>query len=68
MKGNIRGLGILLIAVYFSVSDRERNIPMATEIEKIIENNSDETVGDFNGHIGFKGDYKLDDNGRMILE
>lgn len=71
VKGSVRGLDILLIAVYFSVSDKQRNLSMKAEIEQIIESNSDEAIliiGDFNGHVGFKGGQKLNDNGRIILE
>ena len=70
VKGSIRGMDIVMIIVYFSVNDKERNSSMKEEIEKILENNIDEAlmiIGDINGHVGFKGGQKLDDNGRMIL-
>ena len=66
----ISGREVTLTVVYFSVSEKERNVKMRKEIEDILERN-DETlliIGDFNGHVGFKGDQNLDINGKMILD
>ena len=43
---------------------------MRKEIEKIIENSEQAImiVGDYNGDVGFKGEQKLDENGRMMID
>ena len=71
IKGNLFGLNIGIIVVYFSVHDKERNKGLRKEIEEIIGKNSEENlmiVGDFNGHVGFKGKQTVDVNGNMILD
>ena len=57
--------------MYFSVDDKLRNGTLKLEIEKIIESNAQHpllTIGDLNGHVGFKGTQKPHGNERMILE
>lgn len=72
VNGNMRGWDFMLILVYFSVNDKARNLSIRDEIEKIIENLNEDfpliVTGDFNGHVGFKGEQKLDENGKMIIE
>ena len=70
-KGSISGWDVVIIVVYFSVSDRERNYSIRIEIENILGKRIDEAVlivGDFNGHIGYLGEQNLDANGKMILD
>lgn len=60
-----------IMAVYFATNDREWNRNMRKEIENIIEDESEDNLvilGDFNGHVGFKGVQELDENRKMILE
>ena len=71
IKGNLCGLSISIIVVYFSVHDKERNKSLRREIEEAIEKNSEENLmilGDFNGHVGFKGKQAVNINGNMILD
>lgn len=44
---------------------------MRLEIERLVEGKNDDPlviVGDFNGHVGYKGEQRLDHNGRMIID
>ena len=44
---------------------------MREEVEAIIEAKQEEElmiIGDFNGHVGFLGEQKLDEGGKMIVE
>lgn len=71
IRGSVRWWKVQIIIVYFRVNDRVRNHSMKTEIERIIEANNEEPlliIGDFNGHVGFNGPQKIDENGKMILE
>lgn len=71
VRGNIRGWELIIVVVYFSVNDRERNKEIRREIEKYVEEKVEEPViivGDYNGHVGFKGEQKMDNNGKMIIE
>lgn len=57
--------------MYFSVHHKERNGILRKDIEEIIEKKGEENlmiVGDFNGHVGFKGKQAVDVNGNMILD
>ena len=64
-----------IIVVYFSVQnnqkDKENNLDMKKEIEKKIEEASEQAViviGDFNGHIGILGPQKVNNNGQIVLD
>lgn len=69
VKGKIEGWEVKIVVVYFSVNDTVRNMEMKQEIEKIIEESTEPLLitGDFNGHVGFKGEQKLNRNGEIIL-
>ena len=65
------GQKLIFIVVYFSVNDKTRNDAMKKEIEGIVESNEGRRLvilGDFNGHVGFKGYQQIDENGKMIIE
>ena len=71
LKGSIYGMEVNMVIVYFATNDKERNKKLKKEIGDIIENNVEGNLivmGDFNGHVGFKGMQSLDENGKMILE
>ena len=76
VQGSIYGKKVNIIVVYFStgiekVENKERNIRIRKEAEKILNSIGDEctiVLGDFNGHVGFKGPQKLDKNGKIILD
>lgn len=71
-RGNIRGWEVIVILVYFCVNEKEGNNKIRQEMEKYIEANIEKPIiiiiiGDYNGHVGFKGEQKLDENGKMII-
>lgn len=71
VKSDGNGQQISFVIVYFSVNDRERNEKMKKDIERIIENNEGSKLvilGDFNGHVGFKGYQVINENGKLIIE
>ena len=74
VKGKIYNLEINIILVYFMVESKEHNIKnskMRKEIERLLKDIVNEptiVLGDFNGHVGFKGKQRLNENGKMILQ
>ena len=63
---------VIMILVYFSVKDEERNEDIKSKISAMIEKYQNEEwgmilLGDFNGHIGFIGEQQLNKNGQIIL-
>ena len=44
VKDTIRGWEIKIVLVYFSVNNRERNHTMKAEVEKILEDNTEESL------------------------
>ena len=69
-KGKMRGWEMRLVVVYLSVNDPPRNNNIKLQMERIINGNSHPllVMGDFNGHVGFKGEQKVNTNGEIILE
>lgn len=70
-KGIVCGLNIHILLVYLSSNDKERNKNIKAEIIKTLNSHEEENLillGDFNGHIGFLGQQKQDDNGELVLE
>ena len=75
-KCRIANLKINTILVYFSAGnseeDKERDKLLRIECEKLIRNDVDSegliVLGDFNGHVGFLGQQKVDRNGEMIID
>lgn len=66
---------VKIVLVYFSVvkkpEDKERNLRLKREIECAIESSTEEPLiilGDLNGHIGFLGEQKINENGYIITE
>lgn len=74
IKGDFYGEQINIIVVYFSIGtaqNKEKNMALRKEAEHMIQLMGSQctlVLGDFNGHVGFKGEQKLDDNGAMIID
>ena len=77
LEGRCFGMGIRLILAYFDVGktktgdDAERNRKIRADIEKAIEENTNEglmVLGDFNAHLKRLDGRRTDENGRMVLE
>ena len=77
VRGKIQNTKIRIISVYLSIEssnddDKIRNINLKREIvNKIEQSDAEEALiilGDFNGHTGFLGHQKLDNNGQFIIE
>lgn len=78
LRGKIKDIHIRILLVYMSVEsrleDKQRNKSIQKEIiEKIqecqrLENEAVILLGDFNGHIGYLGNQRLDNNGKFILD
>ena len=69
VKGELYGKLFHIIVVYFSCTyeDKAKNLILKEKIEYILNSTDDDHVivlGDFNGHVGFKGYQKLDENGK----
>ena len=67
----VHGFLFHIIFVYFSVSDKETNNKIKTNIDEILRMTDDKPLillSDFNDHLGFLGHQKLDQNGKFILE
>ena len=67
----VHGYSFEMILLYISVSDKERNLQIKEKVENILKEKEENPVlllGDFNGHVGFLGEQKLDINGKIILE
>ena len=60
-------LNLIILAVYMSTSDLDRNNEIKEEIVEIIGKYSDEQnliiLGDFNAHLGYIGMQPLNNNG-----
>ena len=72
VEGNIKGKDILLIGVYLRVingnPEKEINQNTMKEIIEIIDNNQEKPIliaGDFNGHLGYIGELRLNYNGKL---
>lgn len=68
----VRGWECKLVLVYLDTGDTERNVGIYGRLDAIIES-SGELVpllvfGDFNGHVGYLGEQRINGNGRMLLE
>ena len=71
INGEIYSLKFVFVLVYFSVNDKARNGAIRKEVELFLRAHNDDNLfilGDFNGHVGFKGYQNLDENGKMVLE
>ena len=71
INGEIDSLKFVFVLVYFSVNDKARNGAIRKEVELFLRAHNDDNLfilGDFNGHVGFKGYQNLDENGKMVLE
>ena len=77
VRGKIQNTKIRIISVNLSIDssnddDKIRNINLKREIvNKIEQSDAEEALiilGDFNGHTGFLGHQKLDNNGQFIIE
>ena len=76
LKGFIGRHKVKLVLVYYttrsSSGSREINQRITSCIEEIMESADDEEhiiiMGDFNGHLGWIGDQKLDENGKIVKE
>lgn len=66
VTANIGHRRIKMIVVY----RKQRNSEMREETEEILEEKDEPLliVGNFNGHVGSKGEQKLDTSGKMILK
>ena len=70
-KCTVYGFTFRVIVVYLDTKEIERNIIIKRNIEQIIEGNQDMPItllGDFNGHIGYIGEQKLDKNRNLVLD
>ena len=71
INSEIYSLKFVFVLVYFSVNDKARNGAIRREVELFLRAHNDDNLfilGDFNGHVGFKGYQNLDENGKMVLE
>ena len=73
LEGEIFGIGIKIIVVYFDANKgkdgNEANKEIRAEVEKLIETNKKEgliVLGDFNGHLTLLDGRKEDINGKML--
>ena len=73
LEGEIYGIGIKIVVVYFDSNKgkngNEANKEIRVEVEKLIEKNEKEgliVLGDFNGHIKLLDGRKEDLNGKML--
>lgn len=70
IKIHSKGIKFVLILIYMDVKDQKRNDKIRKDIGDVIqkfENNKMIILGDFNGHLGFIGDQRLDLNGKFVL-
>ena len=70
---SIEQASFIIILVYMSVNDRERNDQLSKEIDNGIikyQNREREIVllGDFNGHVGYLGKHTTNKNGDRVLQ
>ena len=78
LRGRIKDKDVRILLVYLSIEnkpeDKQRNHSLKTElIEKTEEcqrqgNEALILLGDFNGHTGYLGEQKLDNNGKFIID
>ena len=76
LKGTIGRHKITIVLVYYatrtSSGSKEINRRITSCLEEIMENTDEEEhvmiMGDFNGHLGWIGDQKLDENGKIVKE
>lgn len=61
VEATIEGFNLRMTIAYFTVSDEDRTTKRKNEIENILERNTDPLIvaGDFNGHVGFFGEHRL---------
>ena len=75
-KCQIFNLELKILLAYFSAGnseeDKQRDSLIRKECEKLIQNCTDSekliVLGDFNGHIGFIGQQKIDRKGEMVID
>ena len=62
---------MMIVMVYLDTREQDRNERIYEELDKVMENKRDDldclTMGDFNGHVGFLGDYETNVNGVRLL-
>ena len=71
-KCKIGKLNLIILAVYMSTTDLNRNKEMKEEIIEILDRYSEEhnliIIGDFNAHLGYIGMQPLNNNGRILID
>ena len=73
VNSNVNNLNFKMITTYLDVKDINKNHKIKEITMKILEKNNNEDIplillGDFNAHLGFLGNQKLDVNGNLLLD
>ena len=65
LETSIMNLKLIVVVVYFSLSDKEKQRSVKGELDQIIETSKESPIliiGDLNGHIGFLGTQTINEN------